>query len=145
MEEPMQRARAEPQPHRTLTPVIVFDAEPSSRARLSEALRRTGLSVLEATTPLEAVYALSRASKVACLAFVGGCLAATTPREFIGFALEEFPRLLLVTAGFELPEDDERVHRLCVQGLEDGAGGPALSALLGRLLPEMAVPTTLAS
>lgn len=111
------------------TRFIVFDAEQESRARLSDALQRLGHSVLEASTPLEAVYAMSRAAEGACVAFVGGCLAATTPREFVSFALEEFPRLLLVTGGVDVEVDEQRVHRLPL-----GDDASALGALLSRLL-----------
>lgn len=111
------------------THFIVFDAEQESRARLSDALQGLGHSVLEASTPLEAVYAMSRAAEGACVAFVGGCLAATTPREFVSFALEEFPRLLLVTGGADVEVDEQRVHRLPF-----GDDASALGALLSRLL-----------
>ncbi len=133
MEERMQRPRAHAHPEASPTRVVVFDAEHESRAYLSDALRLLGLSVLEAKTPLEAIYALSRGSKDVCVAFIGGCLAATTPSEFVSFALEEFPSLRLVTAGADVSVDGERVHRL---GPDDDDPA-ALSALLARLLPEL--------
>lgn len=140
MKERMDGPGAEARAPRTKARVIVFDAQQESRERLRGALERLGHSVQEVKTPLEAVYAMSRASKDACVAFLGACLTATTPSEFVGFALEEFPRLLLVTAGVDVDADGERVHRL----KDDDEDASALSALLARLLPEPPPSTQLA-
>lgn len=129
MEDRMPTSRAEPEPHApSPARVILFDAEATSRARLRDALAPLGLPVLEAKTPLEAIYALARHPLDACVAFVGRRLLDTTPAEFVRFALEEFPGLNVITAGEEGDADHERVHRL-----DDTADTRALSELFARL------------
>lgn len=131
MEDRMSTPRAEPEPE-PLAPspahVIVFDAEPTSRDRLRDALAPLGLAVLEARTPLEVIHALVREPLEACVAFVGRQLLDTTPDEFVRFALEEFPGLTLVTTGEHDEGGDERVLRL-----GERVDTPALADLLARL------------
>lgn len=136
MEPSMSTSRAEPEPEApSLTRVILFDAEPTSRARLRDALAPLGLPVVEATTPLEAIYALARASRETCVAFVGRRLLDTTPSEFLRFALEEFPGLTLITTSDAEGAADERVLHL-----DDDADPRALVdalARVGGLRPDM--------
>lgn len=92
--------------------VILVDATVDRRLAIAEAFRAAGCSVVDVSTPLEAIVRLGESQFEPDLVVVANSLPTTTADELRRFVQREHPAATLVTVGDELVEPAGLLHWL---------------------------------
>lgn len=90
--------------HRRVLSVMIVDATPERRLPLTEAFRVAGCTVVEVTTPLEAIVRLGESHFEPDLVAVADSLPSSTADELRRFITKAHPRSKLVTIGDDIVE-----------------------------------------
>jgi CheY-like chemotaxis protein len=85
--------------HDRLLSVVLVDARPERRSAMTEAFRTAGCTVVDVSTPLEAIVRLGELHFEPHLVAIADSLPATTSEELRRFVDAEHPRTKLVAIG----------------------------------------------
>jgi hypothetical protein len=122
---------------RRVVSVVLVDATASRRDPIAEAFRAVGCTVLEVTTPLEAIVTLGEARFEPDLIAIADSLPTGTSTELREFVEREHPRTKLVTIGDTLIEPEGIANWL--SSADPGSDLAArVRQLLGRRAPIVA-------
>lgn len=98
--------------HLRILSVVLVDSTSERRASIAEGFRSAGCSVVEVSTPLEAIVRLGESSFEPDLIAIADSSPSSTSHDLRRFVEREHPRAKLVTIGDDLVEPIGLVHWL---------------------------------
>ena len=98
--------------HYRVMNIVLVDADPQRRAAMLAAFRAVGCTVIEASSPLEAIVRLGESSFEPDLIAIGDSMPSTIAEELRTFVDREHPNTKLVTIGNEIIEPIGSAHWL---------------------------------